>query len=955
MMDTEDTISQAYRPVSAAVTARDELATQVALATTAVSALASIAFLVALFSLPIWQLVALSGVFALSWTVSGLATANVWSLDPVRRILSSTITLMLAFALTSALVEGVGFSLAAIVLIYALMVSAAGLTSRQSDVGATVGLIAALVTAFLNAFPIFPKVSFPALQVFTPVLLVLLVISYAVLVWMKVITVNLRVKFITGALAIAIIPLAVLSIIEARFIQTALQDQTNQALQLAAEQTATRLDEFLRSNLIAIEREASIPAVENYLNMDPQRRPGSKEEQELIRVIDSLMSKPMAYLYSYALLNMQGDVVYDNSGAKIKANERSLLYFDQTISSGQSTISPIQFSKNGDAYVYFSAPVRNDQQQMIGVIRLRYNALALQYLVEDYRNLIGPRSYPLLLDDNYLRIADTLAPRSLYQPVVPVDENQRSILERNRRLPAQQPQKAAGQLPVFAASLADVDNTPFFTAAVHPDNPDILQSGAIVRLSNQPWYVVFVQDRTTLDRVLREQTSLSTLIATLIAGAVGLIATFLSRFLSNPILALQDTAEKIAAGSLEAQARVDSNDEIGALAQAFNVMTERLKTFINELEDRVIERTRELDEQNKALLVRSNQLNTIAAVARDVASAQELEKLLSNVTNLISERFGFYHVGIFLIDERGEYAVLRAANSVGGQRMLARGHRLRVGQVGIVGYVTGTGEARIATDVGQDAVFFDNPDLPETSSEMALPLKVAGRIIGALDVQSTESNAFTQDDIDLFSTLADQIAIAIQNNRLLDETRQALEEAQRIHRRYLQQEWTREIEEYPRQAYRYTELGLSAGADGVQDETDAAEVHDVPIVLRGETIGVIRVQGTENSDELETVRAVADQVALALENARLFEQTVRRADRERKVLEITSKIRSTSDPQYMLRVALEELKQALQVEQAQIVLQPAVPENDESSTEGNGRQPGSGNHRKPILPNERDS
>ncbi|HZW02717.1 MAG TPA: GAF domain-containing protein, partial [Anaerolineaceae bacterium] len=384
-----------------------------------------------------------------------------------------------------------------------------------------------------------------------------------------------------------------------------------------------------------------------------------------------------------------------------------------------------------------------------------------------------------------------------------------------------------------------------------------------------------------------------------------------------------------AAGSLDAQARIDSNDEIGALGQAFNVMTERLKSFINELEDRVFERTQELNQQNKALVYRSNQLNTVAAVARDVASAQELETLLSNVTHLISERFGFYHVGIFLLDERGEFAVLRAANSKGGQDMLARGHRLRVGQVGIVGYATGVGEARIATDVGQDAVYFDNPDLPATRSEMALPLRAVGRTIGALDVQSTESNAFTQDDIDLFSTLADQIAIAIQNNRLYAETKGALEEAQRTHRRYLQQEWTREIEEQQaHRAFRYSEAGLTV-AEVTPAKQDNEAVQEVPINLRGETIGVIRVQGKVDQEEVETVRAVADQVALALENARLFEQTVRRADRERKVLEITSKIRSTTDPDRMLEVALEELQRALQVQRAQIILQPADPAGQE--------------------------
>ena len=150
---------------------------------------------------------------------------------------------------------------------------------------------------------------------------------------------------------------------------------------------------------------------------------------------------------------------------------------------------------------------------------------------------------------------------------------------------------------------------------------------------------------------------------------------------------------------------------------------------------------------------------------------------------------------------------LRAANSTGGRKMLARQHKLQVGQIGIVGYVTGEGKPRIATDVGQDAVFFNNPDLPETKSEMALPLKVGDHTIGALDVQSVDSNAFSNDDIELFSTLADQVAIAINNNQLYEETTLALSESERVHRQYLNQEWTRQSTEANVSSIRYTNEG----------------------------------------------------------------------------------------------------------------------------------------------------
>ncbi len=156
---------------------------------------------------------------------------------------------------------------------------------------------------------------------------------------------------------------------------------------------------------------------------------------------------------------------------------------------------------------------------------------------------------------------------------------------------------------------------------------------------------------------------------------------------------------------------------------------------------------------------------------------------------MLSTRFGFYHVGIFLKDETGRYALLYAANSEGGQRMLKRGHKLEVGQVGIVGYVTESGKARIALDVGKDAVYFDNPDLPQTHSEMALPLKIADRILGALDIQSTEPQAFKQDDIEVLQIVADQLAIAIENSRLLAESRSAVDAMRRTYGEVSLQAW----------------------------------------------------------------------------------------------------------------------------------------------------------------------
>jgi GAF domain-containing protein len=302
---------------------------------------------------------------------------------------------------------------------------------------------------------------------------------------------------------------------------------------------------------------------------------------------------------------------------------------------------------------------------------------------------------------------------------------------------------------------------------------------------------------------------------------------------------------------------------------------------------------------------------------------------------VISENFGFYHVGIFLLDEINLFAILSATNSPGGQRMLARNHRLRVGEEGIVGFAAATGKPRIAMDVGEDAVFFNNPDLPDTHSEMALPLISKNIIVGALDVQSTETNAFTSEDIQMLSLLADQVSMAIENARIFDDSRKALAESELVSRRNTRDAWNRLPEQQKLLGYRYNVTGATplkelvtitesdSGKNKGQQTGTAQAI--VPIALRGETIGTLVVQSPSgkpwSDDQFDLIRAVAERVALSAENARLFEETTARAEREKLVSDITSKIRSHTDPQSMIQTAIDELRSALGASRVEVIPQ----------------------------------
>ena len=279
---------------------------------------------------------------------------------------------------------------------------------------------------------------------------------------------------------------------------------------------------------------------------------------------------------------------------------------------------------------------------------------------------------------------------------------------------------------------------------------------------------------------------ISAFVLLLISSVLGF---FGARVLTNPIISLTETAQKIAEGELRTRAAVATKDEVATLASTFNAMADQLQGMLSGLEDRITERTSELEIAQQQSEKRSRTLENIAEISRIIAIEQSLERLLPLITNIASNLLGYYHIGIFLIDEARQYAVLQAANSEGGRKMLNRQHRLEIGQKGIVGYVAKQGEPRIALDVGEDAVFFDNPDLPETRSEIALPLQSRNKIIGVLDVQSLQANAFKDDDVRTLRVLADQVAIAIENARLFEQSQQSLEDLQQFYQQYIRREW----------------------------------------------------------------------------------------------------------------------------------------------------------------------
>ena len=452
-------------------------------------------------------------------------------------------------------------------------------------------------------------------------------------------------------------------------------------------------------------------------------------------------------------------------------------------------------------------------------------------------------------------------------------------------------------------------------------------------ISDLDWVIIVYKNVDDALQPVRQQTRTITFIAIVVTLLVGAFGFYASQRLAAPIVTLTDITRKIAEGDLSIRAQISTQDEIGELARSFNQMTNQLRDTLGNMEKRITERTSDAEMARLLSERRAQELQSISEISRAISAEQRLEILLPLISRLVSERFNFYHVGIFIVDEARRFAYLQAANSPGGQNMLARGHRLELGK-GLVGTAAQTGKSRIALDVGADAAFFDNPDLPTTRSEMAIPLNLRGRTIGVLDVQSTKPGAFTESDANTLSILGDQIAIAIENARLFSQTQQARQEAEALYSQILQKEWRSFGQQISNVGYRQTSTGgktiekpvmtneirqaLESGQVVVLDErgTQSAPTLAVPVKLRGETLGVLNIKAPTNNrkwnqNEINLAQTISDRLALALDNARLLQESQRSAAKEAKIGELSAKISASINMRNVVQTAVEELGRAL--------------------------------------------
>ena len=358
--------------------------------------------------------------------------------------------------------------------------------------------------------------------------------------------------------------------------------------------------------------------------------------------------------------------------------------------------------------------------------------------------------------------------------------------------------------------------------------------------------------------------------------------------------------------------------------QELRIKNEQLLALQLDLEKRVSERTNDLERS-------SSEIRTASLIARDTSIAPDVESLLDRAAELIKDKFGYYHTGIYLNDDKGEYTVLKASGGDAGHLMMKRKYKVLIGEPGIIGYVAQSGDPRIVLDVASEPIFIKNPLLPYTRSEMALPLKVTNRLIGVLDIQSDKINAFDHNSISIMHIVTDQISINVERSQLLEglqinaaALQQALQEnTSRTWKQFL--EYNRgstgfkydgiaieSISELPEQKQIHAETGPAKSS-----KVKSAQVGNylsVPIQLRGQTLGTLNLQFQTpevSPDTLRHVEESANRLALALENARLVQDAQRLAARERQINVISAQVQQSTNLDMLLQNTVRELGNTL--------------------------------------------
>jgi GAF domain-containing protein/HAMP domain-containing protein len=828
-----------------------------------------------------WQMYALAGVIAFFCLLNIIALPVIRQGAPEAGGWLIIGGMLLVFPGASALVASIGFIFAGALIILTTTVASQILPGKQARTAIIASVMAGVLTAILDFIGLEYRLFVPEIQIFIPIITVITLLSMVFFLFMQykeVINNSLQLKITvwTGA-TLVVVSIILISYTAITSREEAIRFAESDALSLASAQAG-----FLRA-------ESEIPldtarALAQALTSIPDPAiEVSFTRDQINAMLRQVMVENPEFIGTYTLWEPNA---FDGQDASFRNQPghdetgRFIPYWERT-ADGSVALTPL---------VEYEIPGPGDWYLIPKQTR-RESALApLIYPVQGVDTLMAAFTVPIIYQGEFYGIAGVDAPITFVQEVVDSIDlydgtAQAVVLDASGTLigVSNQPELVDQQANQIFPDFAEVQ--PRLLAG--ESFIDLSADGQFLRafvpievgLTNANWVFSLVipfnqitQAATIL--VLQEIAIGATL--TILALVV---LWFLSAQIVRPIRTLTDIAIQVSQGNLNISAQVDAKDETGVLANTFNLMISQLQNLFATLEERVADRTRGLQ--------------LAAEVGRSVSEVRALDVLLQDAAEIIRSRFDLYYVQVYLVDVSKTNLLLQAGTGDVGAQLLERGHRLRLDTGSINGRAAVEKRSAVVADTTASATFRPNPLLPDTRSEMAIPLLLGDRLIGVLNLQSSQPNALNEENLTSFEALAGQIAVAIQNANLLEQAEQARAEVEAQARRLVRTGW----KDYQDAIHRPEQTGfifeknqvLPLDADFSTDEETGSLA--TPISLTGQQIGKLIVEVEEERQTpqtVELVNIVARQVAQQVENLRLLESAERyRMDAEEAARRLT--------------------------------------------------------------------
>jgi len=773
----------------------------------------------------------------------------------------------------------------------------------------------------VNRLELLPRYNILNLVAFRSIVTIIIVIAVFIGVWQFIRVLrfgSVRARLLTVIISMASIPVVLIVTLATIFsVQRSIQ-QTQYQLGSVADLKINQVNAWMES--LVTNLYLAVPSMDQVGFTEMLLKEPEEAELEFYRVIyereknryQQVVAQGRTFTEIF-LLDLSGKIIVSTESSHEGFNEFGYDYFELGLAEGGVTI-PFRYPYNDQLAIIAVAPINNTAGDQIAMLAARANLAALDVIMLEKAGL-GRQGASYLMVTNTLQLLTQITSSDAEVGDYIYSQGISSSAERG--ISGEARYESPWGIPVIGAYRA------------MPEMGMVLMSEQPESEAFQPIYQnIYINIALTVGVVI----------------LAGVVALWVSSRITRPIAELASTAKQITTGDLDLVAKVEQKDEIGALAGAFNQMTAQLRKTLAGLEEQVKERTATLEQ-------RTNYLQASADISRAVASVLDPDQLVRDVVELIRERFDLYYVGLFLLDNQNQYAVLRAGTGSAGQAMLARQHRIKVGS-GMIGWSVANRASRIAQRAELDASRLSNPDLPDTRSEAAVPLVSRGEVIGALTIQSTQQDIFDTATIAVFETMADQVAVALDNAQLYVQSQQTLESLRTVYGEITIEGWRKLLDENPQLGYR-SEVGVplsqesdwspelittystgqpahgKTGNGNRSQEPSSENKHEdayylgIPLKAREHVIGVLGCykpieRGDWSEEETSFMQDIGQTISVALESARFFNETQLRAENERLIADVTGQLRQTLDIDTVLTTAVREIQRILSLAEVEI-------------------------------------